>query len=422
MKRIKAWIRKNVDQPLIHKAVVTVLGIKRRLMLRTTVIAITGSCGKTSATQMLGMSLADHDSCYTMVERNKTIALLTALRQSSWSIRFLLVEAGVMNRGDMAGHVKLLHPDIGIVTTIGRDHHTSFRSREGTAAEKGLLIKSLPPSGTAVLNADDPYVLGMAESTRAQVLTFGLSESADVRGTDISAVWPNRLSLTVSYQGEQARVQTRLFGDLLVPSVLAAIAGSLAVGRSLTHCAASLEGLAAYPRRMSIHCSPEHAWFINDTFKAPYWTIDTVIDLVRKVEAPRKTIVFGSFSDIPGAISPKYRHAATEALTAADRAVFVGNKALHARKRITKENRDRLFAFDSLMQAFEFLGKDPINGELTYVKSNTQDHLERLIYGHPYGFSCRLEGCDLRINCIDCQELGLKDRVDNQPAGTLKKL
>ena len=56
----------------------------------------------------------------------------------------------------MSEPLRLLSPQIGIVTTIGDDHYTAFRTREATALEKGKLC--LSPEGTAILNADDPLV------------------------------------------------------------------------------------------------------------------------------------------------------------------------------------------------------------------------------------------------------------------------
>ena len=93
----------------------------------------------------------------------------------------------------MKKNVSLLRPNIGIVTTIGKDHYTSFRTLDATAVEAGDLIKSLPDFGTAVLNADDPHVVGMQHLTNAKVLTYGLSEHADVQASDIKSSWPERL-------------------------------------------------------------------------------------------------------------------------------------------------------------------------------------------------------------------------------------
>ncbi|NIM72712.1 MAG: UDP-N-acetylmuramoyl-tripeptide--D-alanyl-D-alanine ligase, partial [Gammaproteobacteria bacterium] len=70
---------------------------------------------------------------------------------------------------------------VGVITNVGTAHIEHLGSREEIALEKGDLVARLPSDGTAVLNADDPLVMGQRERTNARVLSFGTSESADVR-------------------------------------------------------------------------------------------------------------------------------------------------------------------------------------------------------------------------------------------------
>ena len=371
------------------------------------VFAVTGSCGKTSATHFLGKILADCAPCYIGVHRNCGKAILKNLLKARRHCRYFVQETGVFRSGDMAKNISLLRPNIGIVTTIGQDHYTSFRTLDATAAEKGVLIASLPKSGTAVLNADDPHVLGMRQRTRAKVLTYGFSEQADVRAAGIRSVWPERLSLTVTFQGESVRIETGLFGDLLAISLLAAVAGALAAGVSLQQCKRSLDGIVSFPSRLSIHRSPQGSWIINDTVKAPYWSVEKVLSLMKNATAPRKTVVMGSFSDIAGADSRKYRTMAHLGLEVADRVIFVGSKSGYVRKIITPEIEGRLLAFDSIEHACRLLAEDCVENELVLLKSNSNFHLERILCWQKEGFKCWKGACDKKIFCQDCEESGL---------------
>src|SRR3546814_19339417 len=93
--------------------------------------------------------------------------------------------------------LRLVRPSIGVVTTIGDDHHKAFGSREAIAAEKGKLIAALPAEGTAVLNADDPLVWAMRQRCKGRVLSYGLGEGADPQARDIRSRWPVPLSFNV---------------------------------------------------------------------------------------------------------------------------------------------------------------------------------------------------------------------------------
>jgi len=381
--------------------------IRRRLFCKATVLAVTGSCGKTSTTHFLGKILSYDHSCRIGVSHNGRDAVLKTLRRLNRSHRFVLQETGVNGPGSLDKIVPILRPHIGIVTSIGQDHYRNFRTLEATAAEKGILIESLPDSGVAVLNADDPHVRAMASRTRARILTYGLSEGADVRATDIRSTWPERLSLTVTYQGASVRIETGLFGALLTTSILAAVSGALAAGIALEQCAASLLSVETFPRRMSIHATSQGAWYICDTAKAPYWSIGKVLALITEVDAPRKTIVIGSFSDAPGSDSDKYRGLARDALHVADRVLFVGHKAVHVKKMMNAETHGRLFAVESLQEAARLLAGDVVAGEVVLIKSGNLEHAERLYYDQDNTLKCWKPTCPLHCSCESCKESGL---------------
>jgi UDP-N-acetylmuramoyl-tripeptide--D-alanyl-D-alanine ligase len=75
------------------------------------------------------------------------------------------------------------------------------------------LAEALPQQGWLILNADDPLVRAMAQRTRARVITYGLSADADVRGSDVTSKWPDRLAVTITHGNESLRVASRLVGN-----------------------------------------------------------------------------------------------------------------------------------------------------------------------------------------------------------------
>ncbi len=381
--------------------------LKRRRLRQTTVLAITGSCGKTTTTRFLGKIISDHADCFVGIHDNDANSVMRSVRDTQRRHRFLVQEVSGGCPGAMDQVLPLLKPHVGIVTTIGQDHYRSFRTLDATAKEKGTLIEFLPETGVAVLNADDPHVLAMSERARARVITYGLCAEADVRATDVDAAWPQRLSMTVSYQGASVRIETALFGRVLSNSILAAVAGGLAAGVGLEQCAESLKGIETFPRRMSIHRTTAGIWFINDAGKAPFWSVHGVVSQLSDAAAPRKTIVFGTFSDTPGSDSDKYRATAKWALEIADRVLFVGPKALAVRKWLAPDLEGRLFMIESAREAARLLSEDVVNDELVLIKSGNRDHLERLVYGQEVELNCWKQSCPKMMSCEQCEESGL---------------
>jgi UDP-N-acetylmuramoyl-tripeptide--D-alanyl-D-alanine ligase len=243
----------------------------------------------------------------------------------------------------------------------------------------------------------------MADRTRAKVLTFGLSPDADIRATEVSSVWPDRLTLTVVHGHESVRVQTRLVGEHWTTSVLAAIACGISCGIDLRTCAKVLETSEPVFGRYSVHAKPDGPVYVLDTEKAPLWTIASGLAFVAQAQAPRKTIVFGTISDYPGKSSPKHRRVAREALEVADRVVFVGSTAGHVSRLRQGELRERLFSFQSSYQSSALLAEEVLPEELIYIKASGADHLERMMLSQLDHVVCWRERCRIRVaSCPSC--------------------
>ena len=156
----------------------------------TRFIAITGSAGKTTTATLLTAALRVSGR---VRHSDRLIGRLNSPRFAARMVlsttplhRFCVCEFGTGRPGTLSGYVQAVRPDIGVVTHVEGDHYAAFRGLDATAIEKRVLIETLPPEGTAVLNADDPRVAAMRGCTQARVLTFGLGSGADVRGDDVT--------------------------------------------------------------------------------------------------------------------------------------------------------------------------------------------------------------------------------------------
>jgi UDP-N-acetylmuramoyl-tripeptide--D-alanyl-D-alanine ligase len=376
----------------------------RRLTLHGTFfIAITGSCGKTTSTKLIRAVLRRNGVFMVGYGYNTEKAAARAVLKVPATARFCLQELGADIKGSIARMVKILRPNIGVVTMVGSDHYKAFRTLDETAKEKGSLVESLPASGIAILNADDPHVLAMARRTRARVITFGLSPEADIRASDLSGAWPDHLAFTVSVGGQSKRVKTRFHGVHWTSSVLAAIACGLACGLELGACAGAVERVDPVFRRCSVHRVPAGPVFVLDTWKAPLWTIASTLTFLEMARAPRKTVVVGTLSDYAGNAGRTYRKVARQALAVADRVIFVGPHAFHC-EALRQETGGRLFAFPTAYAASRFVAKESDEGELILIKGSGGDHLERIALSHFGDIVCWREGCGKAPPCQTCRE------------------
>jgi UDP-N-acetylmuramoyl-tripeptide--D-alanyl-D-alanine ligase len=344
-------------------------------------IGVTGSCGKTTTNEIIGAILSSRYRGRTshQLYNGPHHVAKTIFTVFPWH-QFCVHELGGSYPGTLARTVKVFQPHVGVVTHIGYDHYRNFRSLEATASEKGTLVAALPVKGTAVLNADDPHVLAMRERTRVRVITYGLSQEAMVRGEEISCAWPERLSLTVVYGSARVHIRTRLLGEHWSYAVLAGLATGMALGVPLEDGARAVESMEPVEGRMRPNVSADGVTFIDDTWKAPLWTIPASLKFIQMAQARRKIVIIGTISDYAGAASPKYVAVARKALEIADKVIFVGPLAHCALKARAIEQDERLLAFERFDELNSFLNHDLTSGDLVLLKgSRNTDHLERLV-------------------------------------------
>ena len=148
------------------------------------VVAITGSAGKTTTKELTAALLGAMSPCHaTAGNLNNRIGVPAVVFGLVPEHRFAVLEMGMSVPGEIAALARIARPDVAIVTNVGVAHAEGVGGmRQDVAREKGALFAALPESGTAVANADDPAVLGELSRTHAgQVLTFGRAEGASYR-------------------------------------------------------------------------------------------------------------------------------------------------------------------------------------------------------------------------------------------------
>lgn len=367
-------------------------------------VGVTGSVAKSTTVKLAGDVLAALGAGYvTPLGGNAGPHLpRQVLAVRPWH-RSAVFEMSGHHPGALDDPIAAVRPTVGVVTWIGLDHWKAFRDPAATAAEKGKLVACLPPSGRAVLNADDPAVAAMAARTRAPVLTFGRAVDADVRGEDLRCAFPERLSLTVRHGGEALPLRTRLVGEHMAHPLLAAVAVGLACGVPLRECVRRLEGVEGRRHRLSVHETPAGATFLLDTRKAPAWTIEAALATLERARAKRKTAVIGTLSDYAGSSGRHYRAAARRALAVADRVYFVGPNAQRVRKEVAGAGASELRIFATMRELHEHLERSLEPGDLVLVKSSLADHGERLFEAQVGPHACWTDRCARKRACGECR-------------------
>ncbi|CAM5229247.1 UDP-N-acetylmuramoyl-tripeptide--D-alanyl-D-alanine ligase OS=Streptomyces alboniger OX=132473 GN=murF PE=3 SV=1 [Streptomyces alboniger] len=238
--------------------------------LGATLVALTGSVGKTSSKDLLAQVLRRKaPTVFTPGSLNNEIGLpLTALSATD-ETRFLVLEMGARGIGHIRYLTELTPPKIGLVLNVGTAHIGEFGGREQIAVAKGELVESLPEDGAAVLNADDPLVRAMASRTKARVILFGESDDADVRAENVRLTENGQPSFTLHTPSGCSDVTLRLYGEHHVSNALAAAAVAHELGMSVEEIALALSEAGTLSRwRMEVTERPDGVTVVNDAYNA----------------------------------------------------------------------------------------------------------------------------------------------------------
>lgn len=146
------------------------------------VVAVTGSSGKTETKNLIASILSKRFRVHaTPGNMNNHIGLPLTLLGMEGSEDVLITEMGANHKREIAHLSGIASPEIGVITNVGPSHLEFFGTLGGVAAAKAELIEALPPDGTAVLPADDPFFEFLKGRTKAKVVSFGITDGADWR-------------------------------------------------------------------------------------------------------------------------------------------------------------------------------------------------------------------------------------------------
>ena len=241
--------------------------------LGATLVALTGSAGKTSTKDLIAQVLQHKaPTVYTPGSLNNEIGLpLTALSATE-ETRFLVLEMGARGIGHIRYLTELTPPRIGLVINVGTAHIGEFGGREQIAQAKGELVEALPSEaegGTAILNADDPLVRAMAVRTKAKVIFFGESGEADVRAENVRLTDKGQPAFRLHTPSGASDVTMRLYGEHHVSNALAAAAVAHELGMSADEIATALSEAGSLSRwRMEVTERPDGVTIVNDAYNA----------------------------------------------------------------------------------------------------------------------------------------------------------
>ncbi|RPD84637.1 UDP-N-acetylmuramoyl-tripeptide--D-alanyl-D-alanine ligase [Luteimonas sp. 100069] len=341
-----------------------------------TVVAITGSNGKTSVKQLVAAILSRHAAtCFNPGNFNNEIGLPLAVLDAPEDAAFAVYEMGAGKPGDIAYLTAIARPRIALVNNIAPAHMERMGSLLGIADTKAAIYDALPADGTAVINADDafaPYFAQRAHGRR--LLRFGIEATADVLARDVRLDDAGARFRLVTPAGE-AEVALPLPGRHNVRNALAATAIALAAGVPLDAIVAALGTAEAVAGRLVRHTLDSGAVLIDDSYNANPGSLNAAIDTLAAAGGER-WLVLGDMRELGGDGPAMHAQAGVRARAAGIARLYALGALSAAAADAFGEGARR---FDSHAALIEALATDLHAGARVLVKGSRGSAMDRVV-------------------------------------------
>jgi UDP-N-acetylmuramoyl-tripeptide--D-alanyl-D-alanine ligase len=266
------------------------------------VCGITGSNGKTTVKEMIATILAvNAEVLSTQGNFNNDIGVPLTLLRLEQKHQYVVVEMGANHPGEIRYTGRIAKPDVAVITNVGEAHIEGFGDIAGVAKAKSELIQSLGENGIAILNADDDFFeFWQNISGNRKVISFGLSENADISASDINSRIEDKqfiTEFTLRTTDDDVAMRTSLAGKHNVVNALAAAAACIAMGVSLKQIQQGLAKVKPVAGRLEPLLGGKGNIIINDSYNANPSSLKVALDVL-KLCAGESWVVLGAFAEL----------------------------------------------------------------------------------------------------------------------------
>lgn len=267
-----------------------------RRQLKTPVIGITGTNGKTTTKELISTVLSrKFNTLYTEGNFNNHIGVPLTLLRLTKEHEMAVVEMGANHPGEIKTLVHIAEPDYGIITNVGKAHLQGFGSFEGVIRTKGELYDFLRAKGgaTIFIQNENPYLNGIAEGLTC--VRYGQTAGLYVSGELISC----SLFLSFRWTAEEVshEVNTHLIGSYNLNNMLAAAAIGRYFGVSDDDISSALASYLPHNNRSQLKETADNK-LIVDAYNANPTSMMAALKNFRQVEAPHKMVILGDMKEL----------------------------------------------------------------------------------------------------------------------------
>ncbi len=299
--------------------------------LGTTVIAVTGAAGKSTARDAVTSVLSMRYNVYSHPGNfSGRLGLPLSLGRLSAEHELAVLTLDADQPGGMAELVSIVQPLVGLVTTVGASTSLHSLMDDPAANEMMTLIGGVPEGGLAVLNFDDPHARQMSEGAKASVFSFGIdSFGADLLAYNI-VIGRYKTGFDLRYGSERLVGHwTRLLGRHQLYAVMGALAVGLGYQIPLEDGLRAIRKLEPLPGRLRPLSGTRNSLLVDDTFRVNQQSFTAALEWLGSVreDEGRLFVVVGDVDEHEMSVQRTHRQLGEQIAGVADVLVTQGNLA-----------------------------------------------------------------------------------------------
>jgi UDP-N-acetylmuramoyl-tripeptide--D-alanyl-D-alanine ligase len=293
---------KGITPQLVVSDVVKASGhfalLKRQAFLGS-VVAVTGSAGKTTTKNLIAAALAGAGAVHaTQGNHNNELGVPMTLAGLNESHRFGVIEMGAGQPGDIAYLCQLAQPSVAVCLNASAAHLVNYESVDEIASTKGEILEGLGGEGLAIINADQPWVgQWIKQAGNARKITFGLSEKADYRAINIQYQGLNGTQFDLIAPSMALPVSLRLPGAMQVINALAALAVAIELGVPPDRAVDGLRQVVPEIGRGSVVAGRAGGRVVDDSYNANPAAVMAAIDTLAR-ESAYSVLILGPMLEL----------------------------------------------------------------------------------------------------------------------------
>jgi len=345
------------------------------------VIAVGGSNGKTTTKELIAAVLAEQGlTLKSEASFNNDIGVPLTLLQLSGLHQAAVLEAGTNHPGELEPLVKMIQPQYGVITSIGREHLEFFGDVAGVAREEGTLAELLPATGRLFINGDSDWTAAISARTPASVVRAGLGPYNDWRAKGIRL---DKQGVTFWVEAPDAafngEYRINLLGRHQVVNALLALAVGAALGLSPAKARAGLAACAPPKMRLQFW-EANGVRVLNDAYNAN--ADSTLAALQTLCELPlqgRRVAVLGDMNELGAQAEAAHREVGQRAAELGIGQLFaVGKMAAVTAGAARAAGLARVIEFADVEAAIKAVKSFLKAGDVVLFKASRTCQLERI--------------------------------------------